>query len=64
MDAPLSEEEKAFAEDEHNYNSFFGYMKFHGLNPEEWYDILIIHYLRAVRKYLTIPKLQDYKFEL
>lgn len=63
MDAPLSEEEKAFAEDEHNYNSFFGYMKVHGLNPEEWYDILVIHYLRAVRKYLTIPKLQDYKFE-
>lgn len=62
MDAPLTEEEKIFSSDMDNYNQLFKYMKIHNLDEEEWYDILIMHYLRAVRKYLTIPKLQEYKF--
>lgn len=62
MDMPMTEEERAFAEDAHNYNSFFGYMRIHSLDPEEWYDILIIHYLRAVRKYLSNTDLQKFDF--
>lgn len=63
MEAPLTDEERAFASDMDNYNQLFRYMKIHRLDEEEWYDILIMHYLRAVRKYLTIPKLQEYEFE-
>lgn len=62
LETPLTDEEKAFASDMDNYNQFFRYMKVRKLNEEEWYDILIMHYLRAVRKYLTIPKLQEYEF--
>lgn len=59
---PLTEEERAFSADLENYNQFFKYMKINQLNQEEWYDILILHYLRAVKKYLNIPHLQQYEF--
>ncbi|MCM1048695.1 MAG: hypothetical protein NC433_09730 [Clostridiales bacterium] len=59
---PLTAEEKAFSADLENYNLFFKYMKINKLDQEEWYDILILHYLRAVKKYLNIPHLQQYKF--
>lgn len=62
MDTPLTKEERLFAEDINNHNQLFKYMKIHKLNQEEWYDILILHYLRAVRKYLTISKLKEYEF--
>lgn len=59
---PLTAEEKAFSADLENYNQFFRYMKINQLDQEEWYDILILHYLRAVKKYLNIPHLQQYEF--
>lgn len=59
---PLTAEEKAFSADLENYNQFFKYMKINKLDQEEWYDILILHYLRAVKKYLNIPHLQQYEF--
>lgn len=59
---PLTAEEKAFSADLENYNQFFKYMKINKLDQEEWYDILILHYLRAVKKYLNIPHLQQYNF--
>ncbi len=59
---PLTEEEKAFSADLENYNQFFRYMRINKLDQEEWYDILILHYLRAVKKYLNIPRLQQYEF--
>lgn len=59
---PLTAEEKAFSADLENYNQFFKYMKMNKLDQEEWYDILILHYLRAVKKYLNIPHLQQYEF--
>lgn len=58
-DRPLSEEEKAFSADPDNYYLLFYYMKLHRLDPEEWYDILIIPYLQAVKKYLSFPQLQE-----
>ena len=58
---PLTEEEKIFAEDHHNL--MYRYMKLHELDPEEWYDILIIPYLNAVKKYHQYEKLQNFKFE-
>lgn len=59
---PLTTEERAFSADLENYNQFFRYMKINRLDQEEWYDILILHYLRAVKKYLNIPHLQQYEF--
>ena len=44
---PLTEEEKQFAEKHHDL--MYRYMKIHELDPEEWYDILIIPYLNAVK---------------
>lgn len=59
---PLTAEEKAFSADLENYDQLFKYMSINKLDQEEWYDILILHYLRAVKKYLNIPKLQQYEF--
>ena len=58
---PLTEEEKRFAEEHHNL--MYRYMKIHELDPEEWYDILIIPYLNAVKKYHQYERLQSLKFE-
>lgn len=58
---PLTEEEKRFATDHHDL--MYRYMKIHELDPEEWYDILIIPYLNAVKKYHQYEKLQSLKFE-
>lgn len=59
---PLTAEERSFSADIQNYNLFFKYMRLKRLDQEEWYDILILHYLRAVKKYLNIPELQQYEF--
>lgn len=53
---PLTEEEKQFAEDHHDL--MYRYMKIHELDPEEWYDILIIPYLNAVK---SIISTRDYR---
>lgn len=61
-DRPLTEEERAFAEDEKNYNLLFFYMRKWGLDEEEWYDILIIPYLQAVKKYHVYEPAKQYAF--
>jgi hypothetical protein len=58
-DRPLTEEEKAFSEE--NYNMFLWYVRRHRLDQEE-IDALIIPYLTVVKKYLSIPRLQQYRF--
>lgn len=59
---PLTEEERAFAEEHHNL--IYGYIRSHQLDIEEWYDILVIPYLNSVKKYFTYEKLQKYSFSL
>lgn len=61
-DRPLNEVEKVFAGDEKNYNQLFKFMRINRLDPEEWYDILIIPYLKAVKKYCSREELQVYPF--
>lgn len=61
-DRALTEEEKIFAAEEKNYNEFFLYMRANRLDPEEWYDILIIPYLNAVKKYCSRKELHIYPF--
>ena len=56
---PLTEREKLFAEE--NYNLFLWYVGYYRVNEEES-DALIIPYLTVVKKYLSIPRLQQYKF--
>lgn len=58
---PLTNEERRFAEDHHDL--MYVYMKTHDLDFEEWYDILIIPYLQAVKKYFQYEKLQKLRFE-
>ena len=59
---PLTEEEKIFAADEGNYSYLFFYMRKMRLDPEEWYDILIIPYLDAVKKYHEYESARQYTF--
>lgn len=61
-DRPLTEEERVFSANLENYDWLFKYMSINKLDQEEWYDILILHYLRAVKKYINIPHLQQYEF--
>lgn len=61
-DRPLTEEERVFSANLENYDWLFKYMSINKLDQEEWYDILILHYLRAVKKYLNIQHLQQYEF--
>lgn len=61
-DRPLTEEERIFASDPENYDLFFKYMRVYKLDQEEWYDILILDYLRAVKKYCSVNDLQKFKF--
>ena len=61
-DRPLTEEERVFASDAENYKQLFTFMKHNGLNQEEWYDILIIPYLQAVKKYCSREELHIYSF--
>ena len=38
------------------------YLHFNNLTVDEFYDIAVFGYLRAVRKYLARPELRQYKF--
>lgn len=61
-DRPLTEEEKIFAEEHHDF--LYIYMRNRHLLIEEWYDLLVIPYLQAVKKYCSRPELQEaYVFE-
>ena len=59
---PLTDDERAFAADEGNYSYLFFYMRKMRLDPEEWYDILIIPYLDAVKKYQEYESARQYAF--
>ena len=57
---PLTSEQRQFAEDNHDLViRFLGYKR---LNYDEYYDILIFGFIRAVRKYLERSELQQYSF--
>lgn len=59
---PLTEEERIFSADEGNYAYLFFYMRKMKLDPEEWYDIFIIPYLDAVKKYHEYETARQYAF--
>jgi len=57
---PLSPEEAQFAAD--NLNIVFWYLNQRGLSESEWFDVVIFRYLISVKRYLTFPDLQQYRF--
>lgn len=57
---PLTEEEKTFSVE--NHNLLFWYIRRYRLDKDEWYDIPIIPYLTTIKKYFSIPRLQQYAF--
>lgn len=60
MVKPLTPEEKKFAEQHHTL--VFRYLEIFGLPANDWYDVVIFGYFRAVRDWLSMPRLHNYKF--
>ncbi len=56
----LTAEESTFAAEHHDV--LCSYLRIHGLPADDFYDIAVFGYLRAVRKYLARPELRQYKF--
>lgn len=59
-DRPLTAEEREFAAEHHGL--IYRYMKNMKLDPEEWYDLLIVNYLQSVKRYFSNPQLHVYGF--
>lgn len=57
---PLTEEQKEFATEHHGL--VYKFLNTNYLPEDEYYDIVIFGYLKAVRDYLTRPALQRYSF--
>lgn len=57
---PLTEAESEFASE--HYPTIHQYLHMAGLPENDFYDIAVFGYLRAVRKYLARPELRQYKF--
>jgi len=58
---PLTDEERRFAEDHHDV--VYRYLRYRRLSREEYYDVVIFRYLRAVHRYLNEPGLRKYRFD-
>ena len=57
---PLTEAESEFAAEHHSV--IYGYLRKAGLPEDDFYDVVVFGYLRAVRKYLARPELRKYSF--
>ena len=57
---PLTEAEAEFAAE--HYSIIHRYLRMAGLPENDFYDVVVFGYLRAVRKYLARPELRRYKF--
>ena len=57
---PLTQAESDFAAEHHEL--IFGYLNQAGLSEDDFYDIAVFGYLRAVRKYLARAELRRYSF--
>ncbi len=59
-DIPLTKEQRDFAAERHNL--IYAFLNDKGLPEDEYYDIVVFGFLRAVRRYLNLPHLQKYSF--
>ena len=51
IEIPLTDEQKDFAAE--NHGLVYAFLNAHDLDENEFYDVVIFGYLRAVRRYLT-----------
>lgn len=59
-EVPLTLEQRLFAAEHHNL--VYKFLNENHLSNDEFYDVVIFGYLRAVFRYLTEPELQQYSF--
>lgn len=59
-DVPLTREQREFATKWHNL--IYAFLNEKGLPEEDYYDIVVFGFLRAVRRYFTEPELLQYSF--
>ena len=59
-EVPLTKEQQAFATDHHGL--VYKFLNENRLSEDEFYDVIIFGYLRAVYRYFNEPKLQKYSF--
>ena len=59
-EVPLTKEQQAFASDHHGL--VYKFLNENHLPEDEFYDVIIFGYLRAVYRYFNEPKLQKYSF--
>lgn len=59
-DIPLTPEQSLFAAKHHEL--VYKFLREKHLSPDEFYDVVIFGYLRAVRRYLTVMELKQYAF--
>ena len=57
---PLTLEEQRFAEE--NHQVVFWYLQSRKLDPEEWYDVVILRYILSVKKWFQRPELHRWSF--
>lgn len=62
FNAPLTEEEQKFAEE--NYFLIAKYLRKRRLPIDEWYDVVIFRYCRSVKRWFALPELHRHKFEI
>ena len=59
-EVPLTDEQRDYATEHHTL--VYKFLKDNHLSMDEFYDVVIFGYLRAVRRYLTESALRQYKF--
>lgn len=59
-EVPLTHEQRLFAAD--NHGLVYKFLNENRLPEDEFYDVVIFGYLRAVRRFFTEKKLQKYRF--
>lgn len=59
--APLTRKERDFAEKNHYIIN--DYLTRYGLDPDEWYDVVVFSYMLAVQKWFAYPRLHRWKFK-
>ena len=61
LNAPLTAEEKEFAEE--NHYLIGKYLNIRKLPFDEWYDVVVFRYLRSVKRWFVLPELHKHSFE-
>ena len=58
---PLTPEQRLFAAEHHDL--VYKFLRKKQLSVDEFYDVIIFGYLRAVHRFFTLPELQKYSFK-